>query len=200
MIVISVLLGSEGTAFYLKLMAMVTSSYLDKSMKPIDRVYNSWLPALALRGWLSWITRENFYNLTSHFITINTYLGIEINAHSLINQIEVLKELNLPNLFKPWKTGSQSCEGYFRLARSCSTSGSTCVNFTVKGFLIDCCRKVDASYRLCAQGVIDGIKYPRFKQPFSNDDSNTNEAHQSHGIDTLCIYYIIKFIFPFKFI
>lgn len=156
-------------------------------MRPLDRIYNSWFPALSLRGWLSWITRENFYNLTSHFITVNPYLGIEINAHSIINQIGVLKELNLPNLFKPWKTGSQSYEGYFRLARSCSTAGSTCVNFTVKGFLIDCCRKVDASYRLCAQGVIDGIKYPRFQQPFDNDDAKRSESQQSQGKKNILI-------------
>ncbi len=46
------------------------------------------------------------------------------------------------------------------LARSCSKAGSMCVKLTVKGFVIDCYRKVDAINRLCAQGVIDGIKYP----------------------------------------
>jgi len=42
-------------------------------------------------------------------------------------------------------------------------------NFTVRDCLLSRCPRVDANIRLTAQGVKDGIKYPRFKRPFDQD-------------------------------
>ena len=89
-----------------------------------------------------------------------------------------LREMGRPDLFKPWLVGSQACEEYFRLTRACTSTGSTMVNFTLLEFLHRS-RKVDASFRLTAQGVQDGIKYPRFKQPFENAGQQPEDIRNS---------------------
>ncbi|KAK4005662.1 hypothetical protein OUZ56_010705 [Daphnia magna] len=132
--------GSEATHFYLRLMYYSSSSYLDKALSPIDRVYRIWYVAFSLRLWRYWITCDKAYNLAANFMTLNVYLCVEFNAHALVLMILALQDK--PESFKPWLCTSQPCESYFRGGRSYAT------------------------IRLTAEGVKDGLSYPRFERPF----------------------------------
>lgn len=112
---------------------------------------------------------DNAYKLDMNFITLNSYICVEINDHAMILIIETLKELGLSKLFLPWLFSSQSCESFFRSARSFTSTESTRLNFSLKEFL-DRCRKVDANIPLMAEGIRNGILYPRYKEPFENPD------------------------------
>ena len=68
------------------------------------------------------------------FITLNAYLCIELNAHSLITFLLFVKGKGINASFTPWHLGSQSCEKAFRACRSISTF-STILNFGMLGLL-----------------------------------------------------------------
>ena len=93
--------GSEVTCFYLKLMRLITASYLDKSLSPLDRIYGIWYSCLALRYWRHWL-QENGYKLDINFITLNAYMCVEINAHALVLISRRLRENGTPRLFRTW--------------------------------------------------------------------------------------------------
>ncbi|KAK4012282.1 hypothetical protein OUZ56_021383 [Daphnia magna] len=156
--------GSEATQFYLRLMYYSSSSYLDKALSPIDRVYRIWYVTFSLRLWRYWITCDKAYTLAANFMTLNVYLCVEFNAHALVLMILALQDK--PESFKPWLCTSQPCESYFRGGRSCTANYSTMINFTARDFLKCRCRKIDANIRLTAEGVKDGLSYPRFERPF----------------------------------
>lgn len=111
------------------------------------------------------MTCDKTYALGVNFVTLNSYLCAEINAHALINLLVVLHDK--PHLFKPWLFSSQPCECLFRTLRSFSSMNSTQVNFTLKDLFCRC-KRVDACIRLTAQGVEDGIEYPREKRAFDS--------------------------------
>jgi hypothetical protein len=119
----------------LKLVEYCTSSYLDKKLKPLERIYKIWFVNFALRLWRFWILCDDTYNLQQHFVTPNISECVEVNAHSLLLTIINLKKEKLPQLLMPWKFSSQSCEGLFRLLRSASSTSSTQTNFSVRNFL-----------------------------------------------------------------
>ncbi|KAK4012167.1 hypothetical protein OUZ56_021266 [Daphnia magna] len=150
---------SEGTCFYLELMDNSTSSYLDKKLSPLDRVYRMWKSVFELRYWRYWMSCDNVYPLGNHFITLNAYLCVEINAHALVMLITKLRDT--PQLFKPWLFSSQPCESYFKACRSFTPVGSTQLNFTLLDFIYSRCKKVDVALRLTALGHSDNIVYPR---------------------------------------
>ncbi|EFX70567.1 hypothetical protein DAPPUDRAFT_328025 [Daphnia pulex] len=162
--------GSEATKFYLRLMNYSASSFLDKNLSPLDRVYRMWYVVFSLRLWRYWITCDKAYTLAANFMTLNVYLCAEFNAHALVLIVLALKDK--PEAFKPWLCTSQPCESYFRGGRSCTTNCSTMVNFTAREFFKYRCRKIDATIRLTSDGVKDGLSYPRFERPF---DQPTNQ-------------------------
>lgn len=57
----------------------------------------------------------------------------------------------------------------YRSLSALSSSGSTHINFTMRDSLASSCPRVDANIKLTAQGVKDGIVYPRFKRPLDKD-------------------------------
>jgi hypothetical protein len=134
--------GSSATCFYLKLMDSITSSFLNKSITPLERIYRIWYSVFCLRYWRNWMKSDDAYPLATHFISLNSYLCAEINAHSLILVILQMHKENTPELFLPWLFGSQACESYFKTTRSCSSVGSSQTNFTLTEFLTSRCRKV----------------------------------------------------------
>ncbi len=82
---------------------------------------------------------------------------------------------------------------YFRAARSCSFSHSTQVNFSLKEFLCSRCRKIDASLRLTASGVKNGLIYPRCKRPFDSSlEFTENLSENSFGIGESSRVFIPK--------
>ena len=149
-------------------MSYVTSSYLDNHISTRERIYRIWFVNFAFRMWRRWILSDNSYSLQNNFISPNAYLCNEVNAHASILIPLTLKKHGQQYLYKPSNFGSQSCESYFRTNRSYSTSESTQVNFTLFEFLNSRAPKLDASMRLTADGVRDGLKYPRHKRPFDD--------------------------------
>jgi hypothetical protein len=100
---------SAGTCFFLTLMRNLTSSYLDKTLDPLQRVYRLWFSVFSLCYWRYWLS----------FITLNAYLCAETNANALIMLITTLKDDGTPEFFKPWLYGSQQCETFSnRFARA----------------------------------------------------------------------------------
>ena len=107
------LTGSEATVLFLKLMDYATSSFLDKTLTPLERIYKLWFVVFALRDWREWLIKHDAYDLGDNFFSLNAYLCCEINAHSMITIIGELKKNNEDTLFMPWLFSSQSCEGRF---------------------------------------------------------------------------------------
>lgn len=68
--------GAEATSFYLKLMHLIASSFLDKSLPPLDRIYRIWFSTFALRIWWFWLCSEENYTLENNFISSNAYLCV----------------------------------------------------------------------------------------------------------------------------
>jgi hypothetical protein len=73
-------------------MRNLTSSYLDKTLDPLQRVYRLWYYVFSLSYGRFWLSCDSVYPLANHFITLNAYLCAEINAHALIMLITALRE------------------------------------------------------------------------------------------------------------
>lgn len=75
--------------------------------------------------------------MNKHFITKPAYISVELNAHNLLYLVLLVKQQYLPKetLIHIPLFNSQTCESFFRDARSFSNTFSTMNNFTVKGFL-----------------------------------------------------------------
>ena len=126
-----------GTKQYIGIMHSVVNSYLDKSLKPEQRLQDIWYSVFFLRYWRQWVLSHPKFNLINNFITSNTYMCVEINAHALLMCLINLKEKhNSPSSsFVPWNFGSQSCERMFRALRSMTSTFSTVINFSMMGIL-----------------------------------------------------------------
>ena len=128
---------AKGTTIYLTLMKSINDSFLDKNLECLSRVEKAWYVLFVLRYWRQWIVRHPDYNIANNFISSNTYMCIELNAHSLLVHILTLQLLLPPSNenFLPWLLGSQCCERLFRSARSMSSSFFTVLNFGILGFM-----------------------------------------------------------------
>ena len=122
---------AKGTTIYLSIMKSINDSFLDKTLECLSRVETAWYAVFVLRYWRQWIVRHSNYNLANNFITSNTYMCIELNAHSLLIHILSLQNLLPPTSenFLSWLLGSQCCERLFISARSMSSTFSTVINF-----------------------------------------------------------------------
>lgn len=121
---------SDGTSRYLKLINNILKSYIDINMSPIDRIFAIWHSVFFLRLWRDWLVKTKNHSL-DNFITYNSYMCVEINAHSLIALIIFCKANNVSHLFLPFLFQSQTCEKFFRAARSMTTTYCTIVNFSM---------------------------------------------------------------------
>lgn len=88
-----------------------------------------------IRVWHCWIDSNNDLKLDEQFITDNAELGIEINAHSLLNHLLHCRELGKAELFLPAPINSQHCERSFGNARSLSGVQNTVINFDILEYL-----------------------------------------------------------------
>lgn len=123
--------GSAATCAFLKLIYYSLNSYLNTAPTIQERIYYIWYSVFFVRMWRAWIHEHSTYSVTTNSITLNSYLCMEINAHSLVNVILKLTEQNSLEQFVPWLYSSQPCESFYRNLRSMSTTGSTIVNCTV---------------------------------------------------------------------
>lgn len=112
-----------GTKYYLDVAKSAVYSYLDKSMSP----------AFFYRYWRQWIMLQKPFTLQNNYITSNSYMCVEINAHSLLAYIMIMRDSysNKPEVFTPWLIGSQSCEQKFLSLRSMTGTFSTMINFSM---------------------------------------------------------------------
>lgn len=77
-------------------------------------------------------------SLTQNFVTLNTYLCVEINAHVMVKFIRLIrddKSLQKHVDIAPWLLSSQPCEQLFRSTRSMTSTFSTIVNFSLKDIM-----------------------------------------------------------------
>lgn len=117
--------GSDGTVMYLRIINSILKPFLDETLTPLERIRHIWFANFMLRIWREFILKsKKRYSLKNHFITANSYVCVEINAHSLVMLMLYLKEKNMDSLFVPVLLGSQPCEGNFRQIRSLSTANS----------------------------------------------------------------------------
>ncbi|KAJ1531323.1 hypothetical protein ONE63_000007 [Megalurothrips usitatus] len=127
-------IGSEATITYLQLIKNVELAFLDKSLSPLQKIYNMWFVVSFLRIWRQWIKASPVYTM-ENFITMNMYIGIEINAHGIIKLIRHLRDTNAHDLLLTDKFSSQFVEKYLGKARSMTTTESTVINFSMLEFL-----------------------------------------------------------------
>lgn len=120
--------GSEGTILYLRVLSSILRSYLDPSLKPVERVRHIWFATFVLRIWKTFIMQARNYTVKDNFISQNCYVCVEINAHSIVHLMLQLREKGLDHLFQPLMLGSQQCESIFRQIRSMTSTYSTVTN------------------------------------------------------------------------
>ena len=111
----------------------VTDSYLDPDLEPKRRVCLIWRGLFFLHIWRAWLLQEG-YKLSDNFVT-NAHACVELNAHAMIRVIRYLRLEGRPDLFVPPLFSSQTCEKFYRTARSMTTTFVTMVNFNMLQFL-----------------------------------------------------------------
>ena len=101
-----------GTKCYLEVTKVAVYSYLDKSISPEQRLEEIWYATFFFWFWRQWVTMQKSFTLKNNFITSNSYMCIEINAHSLLAYTIMMRDTynDQPEVFTPWLMGSQSCE------------------------------------------------------------------------------------------
>lgn len=128
--VTDLLTGKEerGLLFYLKVMKAIHEPFAVPNLSASAVLKYIWFAALALKAW-------RCIDGTATFISSNAYVCVQINAHSLLGLYRKLRDANELHFFLPTLFNSQTCESFFRLARSFTTTQSTVINFSVYQFL-----------------------------------------------------------------
>lgn len=124
--------NSQATSLFLKMMRDIMCAYMDPNLTPLQRIRSIWVPVFVLRIWRNYIENHKQYTLKNNFLSLNCYVCIELNAHSLVQLIIHLRNTDQSHLFLPHLFESQPCESTFRQFRSLSSTYSTKVNCTVK--------------------------------------------------------------------
>jgi len=154
---------AKGTKCYLQMVKSIVDSYLDKQLSPLHRVEEAWFAVFFARYWRQWIVSCKKYKLETNYITLNSYICIELNAHALILLLMLLrdksKSTEIDYLFCPWLLGSQPCEKVFRAARSMTPTFSTMVNFNILG-LLRRLHKLQIQIEIESQSSSTGIIFP----------------------------------------
>lgn len=125
---------SQGTIVYLSLINDILNAFLNKSITSKRRLYLMWKSVFILRIWRHWILKSKSYKVSKNFLSLNSYLCIEINAHALVvlmRQFSTNSEKLRPEMFLPWLMSSQPCEQIFRSTRSMTSTFSTVVNYSM---------------------------------------------------------------------
>lgn len=124
--------GSEGTVQFLQLIRSVVAAYMERNLTPLQRIRKMWYSLFLIRIWRDFIMTRKNATLKDNCISLNCYICIELNAHSLVKCILYLKKIGKPELFLPHLYESQPCEAIFRQLRSMTPVNSTVTNCTPK--------------------------------------------------------------------
>ncbi|CAH1107143.1 unnamed protein product [Psylliodes chrysocephalus] len=109
-----------GTVKYLNLMNKIKVAFLDKNVL----IYCMWNVVFFLRIWRRWIISDENLSLSNNFITLNSYLCVELNIYVIIKLNNLFKENKQidentsKEMFLPLLFSSQPCEKLFRAVRS----------------------------------------------------------------------------------
>ncbi|KAK3907741.1 hypothetical protein KUF71_018377 [Frankliniella fusca] len=150
--------GSEGTIAYLTSMRFLLQACLDEALSAAERLYNVWYCVFFLRFWKVFLFNHASYNM-NNFVTSNLYVCVEIIAHTITMLIVKFREESTPEYFLVELLGSQPCEGYFRLARSMTSTQSTVINFCMKEFLARV-KRIDV-LNLVSSKLSEKLVFPR---------------------------------------
>ena len=130
-----------------------------------------------VRYWREWILLNEKHTLKQNFLTNNTYLCIELNAHALLTFLMNAHDNVNKNdiVFFPWLLGSLSCEKTFRSARSMSTVFSSVLNFSILGLL---CRlhHLNIQAMLQVDAEKSGIRFPRAEKHIERSGTKSYAA------------------------
>lgn len=127
----------QGIIMYLQLIKRVKRAFVETGTTAGERIKDAWYSIFFLRFWRQFIHDEpqliggQYVSEAKHFITTNTYNGIELNGHSLVSILTYCREKNCPDLFFPALMTSQPCEKFFRRTRSMTSTFSTIINYTM---------------------------------------------------------------------
>lgn len=119
---------AKGLILFLKIMENIYCAFESREITFEERVRKMWFCIFVLRIW-------KHIEPSGNFITLNAYTCIEINAHMIISVYVRLRDSANLKYFKPWYFNSQTCEKFFRTARSFTTTESTVINFSTNQFL-----------------------------------------------------------------
>ncbi|KAK4881125.1 hypothetical protein RN001_004444 [Aquatica leii] len=119
----------KATQRYLIITRYILDFFIDKSIDIEHRVYYLWYATFFLRLWREWIKHHDNFTLGKNWISLNSYICIEVNAHALFSLIKKCKNLENPEIFFQWLYSSQPCERFFRQTRSMTSTYVTQVNF-----------------------------------------------------------------------
>ena len=165
---------AKGTKAYLQVLKSIIGSYLNKDLDPISRIKEAWFALFFVRYWRQWLLYHDNYTLERNFISLNSYICIELNAHALVILLLILRDRVKFDCYFPWLLGSQPCERAFCAARSMSPTFSTMINFTILG-LLRRLHKFQIQIDLESTSDATGIIYPRHqlhKKKIGINDSN----------------------------
>lgn len=129
--------NAQGTIIYLKLIKFLQMAFIETDTSTVNRIKLAFHVVFLCRIWRTSLQKEtnfgdsSFASTAKTFITANCYQGIEINAHSLIVCILLFRDLGLDGNFLVFLFSSQTCESFFRILRSMTSTFSTIVNFNL---------------------------------------------------------------------
>ena len=181
--------NAKGTKFYLQVVKSIVDSFLDKHLEPLSRIEEAWFALFFTRYWRQWVISSESYNLEQNFISLNSYVCIELNAHALILLLMILRSNSSAEecYYCPWLLGSQPCEKAFQAARSMTPTFSTIINFNVLG-LLRRLHKLQIQIELESQSSSSGIIYPQQ----SNQRGDVSNGHSVKGITDFEIENAVK--------
>jgi hypothetical protein len=118
---------TEATVLYLRLMQSIYKAYVSEETSVRERIFHAVFVVYFIRIWRQWL--HNNKVSTKHFMTQNSWEGLELN---LILLIKLSLENKAENIYF---FNSQINEAFFRLLRSYTGMESMIVNCSMKGFI-----------------------------------------------------------------
>lgn len=119
---VSKLADTIALQLYIRIMRYPVEAFNFNQLDDVLRIKKIWYAVFLCRGW-------KIHNLSSEFMTLPSYLALELNAHSILMLHEMCRAKNRPDLFIPPLFNSQVCESQFRYMRSLSGQQSNNINF-----------------------------------------------------------------------
>ena len=177
------------TREYINVMQCVMDSYLNKSLDPLTRIEKIWHATLFLRYWRQWILLHPLYTLQDNFISSNSYVCTELNAHAILTLLITIRDhfKDQSASFQPWLLGSQSCEKIFRAARSMTSTFSTIINFGMLG-LLRRLHRLQIQSTLQSESAENEIIYPQIQKHKNKEGREVYVAHSLNEVTNSQIF------------